>query len=835
MKLTLKNFRHHENREFIIPDSGYILLSGVTGAGKSTILNAIQYVLYGNIRKPYTFGKTTCQVLLEYKKDKETIKIDRTSHPNRLLVIYKKIEYEDDSAQSVIDNFMGMVCNEFMASSYITQGSFKSLVFMTPAEQVSFIETLTFSNNDHLEYRKKFKEYVKQCQIEVIKVEEQISSLQAQLKGLEDCIKKSKVQTFEDIGNVKSKDIHSDIEALKKMISTFERKENNLVKILNDLKEKEKFNKSIIEEKNKLDTEVSQFKQMVEDIGEINFGEELKILQNELNKAKISLEHTRDYKKYNDSIDNIELLKSEHFKEIEETLNKLKSNLPENEYILNLEKNIQTLESNVGLEETIENKIKKEKATKEIKAILKQVKELYETKVNKPSQLITFLENERKEAEELLNKEQNKLNDNRELAKQAESLKQKYNCPECSNELSIMNNSLVLTKTIDVKIKNKNYDKIIKKSEEEVNILQTEIKELNDWIQKLNELIPDFSLKISKTNTNIGGDLNEQKTELINIRNSQNQINELQTQLDNKSLPSSIIKLSKEIEKVKTFPKKFNPEKSIEELEEMIHNKTVEIEKVSKMKGDYCKLNREIKTREKRLEGINRRLNNDLSKGKDKEDVESVTTNLDNIRKNILDYTKSLNTFQEKLNILDNYKNHMKDVNRKDNISKEIKDKEELLKSKKINLEGAYGLEQAGKDAEIISLEKTLYNINEYAKVYLDTLFKEPISVRLENKKITKDDTKLKMNVVLEYRGKIYNDVNELSGGEKQCCNLAFILAVNDMVGSRILFLDECLNYLDEGNNMDIISYLRENSNNKLIIVVSHEAVQGNFDDIVTL
>ena len=56
MRLILKNFRCHENAEYNIDDSGAVLLAGSSGAGKSTILKAIIFALYGRVRKPTTFG-----------------------------------------------------------------------------------------------------------------------------------------------------------------------------------------------------------------------------------------------------------------------------------------------------------------------------------------------------------------------------------------------------------------------------------------------------------------------------------------------------------------------------------------------------------------------------------------------------------------------------------------------------------------------------------------------------------------------------------------------------------------------------------------------------------
>jgi ABC-type transport system involved in cytochrome bd biosynthesis fused ATPase/permease subunit len=88
-------------------------------------------------------------------------------------------------------------------------------------------------------------------------------------------------------------------------------------------------------------------------------------------------------------------------------------------------------------------------------------------------------------------------------------------------------------------------------------------------------------------------------------------------------------------------------------------------------------------------------------------------------------------------------------------------------------------------------------------------------------------------NVV--YKGAAYSSLDQLSGGERQRCNLAFILAVNDIVGSPFLLLDECLNNLDGETHAEILDFLRQACYGKLVLVVAHEAAIAKFDEVVTV
>ena len=98
MKITFKNFRHHRDATFVIPDSGLTMISGDSGKGKTTILKGIAYAMYGKIRKPYSHGKKSCQVTLEMGG----LEIMRSNSPNILKVRRNETEYVGEAAQGLI-------------------------------------------------------------------------------------------------------------------------------------------------------------------------------------------------------------------------------------------------------------------------------------------------------------------------------------------------------------------------------------------------------------------------------------------------------------------------------------------------------------------------------------------------------------------------------------------------------------------------------------------------------------------------------------------------------------------------------------------------------------
>ena len=148
MRLKLKNFKCYDAVEFDFPDNGLCLLTGQSGAGKSTLLKAILFALYGAgaVKKPYTYGKTTCSVSLDFLG----LKITRTSRPNRLCVD----GCEDEAAQHIINKKLGLNQDQFEISSFIHQKNNKCILSVQPTEQTRLIKTL---QENVVDYREKIK------------------------------------------------------------------------------------------------------------------------------------------------------------------------------------------------------------------------------------------------------------------------------------------------------------------------------------------------------------------------------------------------------------------------------------------------------------------------------------------------------------------------------------------------------------------------------------------------------------------------------------------------------------------------------------------------------
>lgn len=145
-------------------------------------------------------------------------------------------------------------------------------------------------------------------------------------------------------------------------------------------------------------------------------------------------------------------------------------------------------------------------------------------------------------------------------------------------------------------------------------------------------------------------------------------------------------------------------------------------------------------------------------------------------------------------------------------------------------LVGFMGLKDAIAKAEVLAVDNVISTINEHTGYYLDTFFSE----HHLSATIGTSTSGSKFVNKIEYRGNEYTGgVSELSGGEFDRVTLASICGINAMLNSPILMLDESLSSLDADTNTEIINFLKDLAENKLILVCSHEAVRGIFDRVV--
>jgi DNA repair exonuclease SbcCD ATPase subunit len=138
-------------------------------------------------------------------------------------------------------------------------------------------------------------------------------------------------------------------------------------------------------------------------------------------------------------------------------------------------------------------------------------------------------------------------------------------------------------------------------------------------------------------------------------------------------------------------------------------------------------------------------------------------------------------------------------------------------------------------ETESILLGQLITTINTYANIYLDGFFKDQtITVELSPYKKLKKSSKNQINLIISYKGEEC-DFNNLSGGEQTRIILAYTMAFSEILNSPFVMLDEAMSSLDQDTTDIVSKTIKYNCKNKIIILVAHQVVQGNFDSIISL
>lgn len=219
MIIVLKNFRCWENETFEFPDDGLTLLSGKSGVGKSSILQAIHFCLFGKGTKIVRLGTTTCKVEIRYKD----LYIVRTKKPSNKLVVNDV--FEDDVAQEIINKRFGI---NFSVVSYLEQDVFKSIVYMSPSSRLEFLETFAFENFNIEGLKNNVNEKLKGCDLQLSNKRTEIEVLTKTI----DLIKKPEYVERPLENEIHIDDYTTELLILKNKKGLFEKSLDNINRIL---------------------------------------------------------------------------------------------------------------------------------------------------------------------------------------------------------------------------------------------------------------------------------------------------------------------------------------------------------------------------------------------------------------------------------------------------------------------------------------------------------------------------------------------------------------------------------------------------------------------------
>lgn len=240
LKVELHNFRSFDDKTIELPLSGLVKINGSSGHGKSSVLDAIGYALYGedvtdNIR-PLGKPKTTCSVAATIAN----LAVKRQKSPELLEVNISNQLFQNESAQGAINNVLSMSFDQFMASSYVKQKMTDSLLTLAPAEMMRFIQKVAFGADDPEIIKQKINAFIKESETKL--------EINNQKLSFTDTLIKEKQSKINELSNEIS-------------ISTTENCQEQLAKEEESLKELEKTLKELFIKKDELSKQILKIKE----------------------------------------------------------------------------------------------------------------------------------------------------------------------------------------------------------------------------------------------------------------------------------------------------------------------------------------------------------------------------------------------------------------------------------------------------------------------------------------------------------------------------------------------------------------------------------------------
>lgn len=786
MRITLNGFRCHLDRTFEFDDNKIHLLKGDSGIGKSTILWAIFWGLYGNLQHLSNAQHPTkkTSVLLEF----DHVKITRSKRPDTLLVETITTDSNnsdipfiltDQPAQDWIYSNFGKKEN-WIASSYLSQGDRHSLLVSGQQDRLDLIQNYSFQLEDPETYF------------------DRLDTINQDIQSKFDSHQHIYITLSEQLNQ---QQIHLDrpilsVLQLQEYIINHTKNIQHL-QILNNesitQKERQKNYDTWLNIKSSLETQWLNFT-----IPEINIPDietQIQIYESEMKYLPIQTYKTnllQSIEHMNLQLDilKLKLLEYNGIEPISQDMYQqlLTQRQQYNKHIqickqLNIQYNVDDIQRYIDtMKHILEYQrwfpIKKAKLD-----LQSQIDKIPEKKMN-PLDLETMKST---------------------YLEWQQSIQVKH-CPHCQKGIFIQNNELHC------------YHQPIA-TREQITQLEKNIQKWNqEWLLQQQRLL--LSSKLSAYDTIIDIPITIPELDSIKIKEYTDIIKLLSSMtiienvFDNLEIRKEKDQSIKNLEILKNGLEK--------QKEQLLH--IPEIPTILKTEQEYKLL---IQQNRNRIDIYNQSL-------KQKEEIFHKINQYQQLITSIqLDSTIDTK-YEELKKQVDNEKEYLHYLE----IANSYLDKKSKLDTDKIHVDTIHKelmciqkLRQISKEVESEMLNDLVETLNTSMNEFAGILFDSPITLTLSTFKTLKSTkhTKPQINLQITYKN-MECDWKQLSGGEIDRISLCILLAFSKLSPSPIILLDECLVSLD-GNLKSIAIELLRQQTDKTVLVVLHDAVEGEFDN----
>lgn len=804
ISIDIKDFKNITTRKTFKFKVGELChLIGSSGSGKTTILSAVEWCLYG--KNNGIKSKSVKNAIPEVKLTlQDGTVIDRVS--NDLTVITpenKKLTL--DAAQGYIFTKLGSK-EVWKSMSYLEQGIRNSILIGSSEEKMSIFRELVYGyglteENDPDYYLNKTKDYLKKINKEKEKLLIEYNSYLEQYNQYKEKHGKSKNRWLKS--GYKRENIDTNIEKLNKKLQ-------ELTVKISEFNNLNKHNETILKNIGKvtiykdidfssLDNLIKESKEL-EDIRKMNErNKEIKKFlpfQYDTIRYQEMLNIKRKYKEWIREIDRFGLSKNK--KDLEKLLTQCRDFEIYNEYLI------------------------LDKESKKRKLYLQEINEIKKE-----------IEHDKEKIIEMSRKKNSCLIEKEKISNQIKELNKKkhYRCPNCKENIYITDSGEIKLGKVDML---DNLKKRLNEVEEELkthnrneklesNIInfEKEIKSIEEDIAKSKDKYPEPKKELSKINNPFPGkNIDKMIDIIINLINTYIEDVDESDFLELENGESLAKILGNYFEDYVKNPKKYKPEdekrylSKYNELQDRINNVRNKHEHNLKAKKEIQLLEKSFKDNSNKLEKLNLDENYD-------DELKSIKNKLENLQELKIDHI------------------HYKELNDK-NIK--LKDYEKKIEEYDKNISITSEIYEKLKCISIEPLEDLINSLNFKINKFLDFLFEDTIPIQIvfslykpiNNKKESKEKITINMKV---YHGDCqYTNINLLSGGESDRISLAATLAISSMANSPFLFLDECMASLNCELREKCLTLVKNFcDDDKIIIDVCHESVEGYHDYIVKI
>jgi len=850
------------------------LITGDTGAGKTTIFDAISYALFNEVsgsNRPITSLRSKFATIedtyveLEFEHKGKEYKIRRVPEYERTKktgegttknIADAYLEYEDKIITGVknvndkIIELIGINAKQFKQISMLAQGEFIKILFAESKDRTEIFRKI-FETNIYEQISTNLSILSTETKKDVDRLKTIFQTNTSNIRWIEkpvaiDLIDLKKITKLDidEILNLIEKEIQTNKEKVKE-----EEKENEKLK-----KEIEKLREKIkkIEEQNE---KVKKYKQYLEE------NKELKEKAKEIKEKEANIEISQSILQ---KVMPRQQIVNEKQKELKNNMNKRQV----------LEKEIKDGEI---IEQENKNKIIK---LNELKKILEGYKNIKEKSKNIEDMflLITQIEKDQKNKEKYVKQYEELNNQYIEMDKQYKEEEDKF----FREQAGIIAQRLEKGKPCPVCGSIEHPNKAIKNddvlSEEELKKLEEEKNKLENKRNTIKNETISLNAKIEATIKMIP----ESNKQDFNLQDFEKQINETKDkqELEIQNLKESFENICLVLTKKKENIDKINFDETKQIIEKQINeqnNKLLE----NRVKLKEC--NALIETQEKSLELAQQEYLNAIKElgFKDEKNYKEKTlkeADIEKIKQEIEQYKEKVTTIKTRL---EDVKKELKekeivdvtqDIEQLEQSSQKQKEAEKQINNKKASInfnkdtnkklketaiELIYKMDKMAKIEELAKIangtanRKTKITFEQYVQAtYFDMVISEANKrllsmtdnryLLIRKKKADKISEKigLDLNVIDNYNGQ-ERDVKSLSGGESFKAALSLALGLSDVIQSYsggvlvdTLFIDEGFGTLDaESREQAINTLVNLAGSNKLIGIISHvEELQERID-----